>query len=325
MRRPSPHLIRFLIALGTAVCVAACGSTSVTEISGPTTARCEATFSTAPAIPAAGGGVAVSVRTERECLWTATSEASWLQVAPTQGQGDASITITGTANPDALVRNGSVQVNGQRLTVSQDAAPCRFQWERDALDAPAAGGTLSARLQTLPSCTWTAQSSAPWIRLQAGSGRGSSDIVFTLDANTAQTRSGQIAVAGVTLRVTQIGRSTPQPTPVPPPPSPAPQPEPAPPPPPPPAPVCTFTLSPTSRNVDEDDTRRSVRVDTGRTCSWSAASGVSWIEIIEGASGIGDGEVEYRVERNRGREERTGTITVGGQTHTVTQEGDRRD
>ncbi|MCY7345346.1 MAG: S8 family serine peptidase [Pyrinomonadaceae bacterium] len=47
----------------------------------------------------------------------------------------------------------------------------------------------------------------------------------------------------------------------------------------------------------------------------------SWISITSGATGSGNGTINYTVAANTGTTQRTGTITVNGQTHTVAQSG----
>jgi hypothetical protein len=54
--------------------------------------------------------------------------------------------------------------------------------------------------------------------------------------------------------------------------------------------------------------------------SWKAESDSDWIEILDPAPGRGSGTVYYHVGVNEGPDERTGTIQLGDQTHTVTQE-----
>ena len=53
-------------------------------------------------------------------------------------------------------------------------------------------------------------------------------------------------------------------------------------------------------------------------CQWTAASNVNWITVYN-ASGTGNGNIAYTVTANPNFTSRTGTITVGGQTFTVTQ------
>lgn len=62
------------------------------------------------------------------------------------------------------------------------------------------------------------------------------------------------------------------------------------------------------------------RASTPLGCAWTASSNDSWIRISAGASGSGNGTVNYSVALNEGTQ-RTGTITVAGQTLTVYQGG----
>lgn len=53
----------------------------------------------------------------------------------------------------------------------------------------------------------------------------------------------------------------------------------------------------------------------------TSGGATSWINITSGASGSGNGTINYTVSANPGTSQRTGTITVNGQTHTVIQSG----
>lgn len=61
-----------------------------------------------------------------------------------------------------------------------------------------------------------------------------------------------------------------------------------------------------------------VAVSSPTGCSWTAASNAGWLQITNGASGSGNGTVRYRVSDFNGNS-RTGTMTIAGQTFTVTQ------
>ncbi len=54
---------------------------------------------------------------------------------------------------------------------------------------------------------------------------------------------------------------------------------------------------------------------------WRGQSDAPWITIASGATGSGDGTVNYQVAANPYGMMRTGTITIGGQTYTITQAG----
>jgi hypothetical protein len=61
-----------------------------------------------------------------------------------------------------------------------------------------------------------------------------------------------------------------------------------------------------------------VNVSAGSGCAWTAQSNASWITVTSGASGTGSGSVAFSVARNDDND-RTGTLTIAGQTFTVQQ------
>jgi len=82
---------------------------------------------------------------------------------------------------------------------------------------------------------------------------------------------------------------------------------------------CAFSIAPTSQNFPASGGNDSLSVITSLGCSWSAISNDSWITITSGASGSGNGTIDYSVTVNLGPA-RLGTMTVAGQTFTVTQD-----
>lgn len=84
--------------------------------------------------------------------------------------------------------------------------------------------------------------------------------------------------------------------------------------------VCSYALSASSTNVTATAGSGSVGVTTGGSCGWTATNNVSWLTITAGSSGTGNGTVNYTVASNAGNcVGRTGTLTIAGQTFTVTQ------
>jgi hypothetical protein len=57
-------------------------------------------------------------------------------------------------------------------------------------------------------CSWTATTSAGWIRLEPSrsSGKGEGLVQFTIPPNSGAARSGTVVIAGQTHAVTQSGR-----------------------------------------------------------------------------------------------------------------------
>lgn len=82
---------------------------------------------------------------------------------------------------------------------------------------------------------------------------------------------------------------------------------------------CFTSISPTSQNFPSYGDNGSVSVTATAGCNWTATSNADWISVTGGASGSGDGEVGYYVSSNNGAA-RTGTMTIAGQTFTVTQD-----
>ncbi|MDQ4120766.1 MAG: DNA/RNA non-specific endonuclease [Acidobacteriota bacterium] len=82
---------------------------------------------------------------------------------------------------------------------------------------------------------------------------------------------------------------------------------------------CSFSINQTSANAPSAGNSGSVGVTAGTGCGWTATSNNSWITINGGATGSGNGTVNYTVAANTGAA-RTGTLTIGGQTFTVNQD-----
>jgi len=81
---------------------------------------------------------------------------------------------------------------------------------------------------------------------------------------------------------------------------------------------CT-TLNPASRSHGPGAETGTFAIAAAATCSWTATSSADWITVIAGASGSGNGTVNYAVTANGTRSARTGSIFVGFQAFTITQ------
>src|SRR5262249_6333026 len=83
---------------------------------------------------------------------------------------------------------------------------------------------------------------------------------------------------------------------------------------------CRYTIAPASRNWTAAGGSGSMAVTAPGACDWTAASNADWLAINAGGRGAGDGTVVYNVAANNATAARTGTLTVAGQTFTVTQD-----
>lgn len=85
--------------------------------------------------------------------------------------------------------------------------------------------------------------------------------------------------------------------------------------------ACSFTIAPTSASIAAAGAAGTVNVTAGAGCAWTATSNSSFITIVAGAAGSGNGTVSYSVAANPSTTPRTGTVTIAGQTLTITQAG----
>ncbi len=238
--------------------------------------------------PAGGTGSFNITTPNSQCSYAAVSNDSWITITNGSGTGSGMVGFTVAAN-NGPARSGTITVGDKTYTVNQSSG-CSYVISPTSASFAAGGGNRSFTITTTAICTWTAVSNVSWITINSGgSGSGDGTISFTVAANTGDVRTGTITVGGQTFTVNQDGG-------------------------------CTYSLSATGANFTETGGMGSVNVVAGTGCTWTAVSNVPWITITSGASGTGNGTVNFIVAANSGAS-RTGTLTIAGQTFTVTQAG----
>jgi hypothetical protein len=199
-------------------------------------------------------------------------------------------------------RTGSITVNTPAgtnnpvHTVYQTSVICSATLSPTGKTFYREGGSGSFALSTFGECEWEAKpdlASRTWITIQSGAtGVGSGTVTFGVDPGSKLDRSGTITAGGQTFAVTQLGSS------------------------------CSYGVSPASRSFGSSGGAGSVSVAAADTCEWTAMSNAHWITVTSGGSGTGNGTAEYSVAANPAvNVSRSGTISVPGQLHTVTQSG----
>jgi Putative binding domain, N-terminal/Viral BACON domain len=253
-------------------------------------------------VAASGGTGSINIATTNDCSWTAASDSSWIVVTSSaSGNGNGAIAFTVASN-QGDTRSGSIAIGNQRSTITQAGASapapaCNASISPTSQNVAAPGGAgTPITVSAAGGCQWTATSGAAWITINSGAtGTGNGTVAFTVAANTGAARTGTLTIAGRAFTVSQAGASgTPPPA------------------------SCSYSISPSNDSVPVLGATGTVNVSTTSACAWTASSNASWITIVSGGSGTGDGRVGYLVLPNVGGP-RSGTLTIAGQTFTVTQ------
>ncbi|MBF0557610.1 MAG: hypothetical protein HQL08_02395 [Nitrospirae bacterium] len=84
----------------------------------------------------------------------------------------------------------------------------------------------------------------------------------------------------------------------------------------------SYSLSPATSNVAASGGQVTINVTAPAGYAWTAASSVPWMTISSGAGGTGDGQITVTVAPTSVSSTRWGTVTVGGATAVVTQNGE---
>lgn len=319
-----PFLNRRLLAATALLLVAvACSKDKNTSptTSAPSCTVTAGTISTS-SFGAAGGTASVPVTAGTGCTWAATSSATFVTIsAGASGSGNSTVTFTVAANTGAA-RTATLTVAGTTFTVTQSAAA----------PTPTPTGTLSAPTASSPVGGQTVAATRPVLAVNNASASGSvgtvtyrfeiSDLstfpndpvrTFTADGITqgAGTTSWTVdrdlgpdvlwywharATDGATTSAYSPTETFRTPT------------------------SCRYSISPTTLSINSTSATSTIIVTTNSGCAWTASTTSPFITILTGASGIGSGSVFIAIPDNAGPP-RTGTVTIAGQTFTVTQVG----
>jgi hypothetical protein len=87
-------------------------------------------------------------------------------------------------------------------------------------------------------------------------------------------------------------------------------------------PSCTYTVgAPSPASFGSAGGSGTISVSTDPGCTWTAVSNSAFVVITSGASGSGSGIVNFSVAANASGAPRNGTVSVAGETVTITQAG----
>ena len=153
------------------------------------------------------------------------------------------------------------------------------------------GGSGELRITTGAGCTWAAESLDSWLVVEDLEPRiGSGRVTFTARPNEQDGREGRlrVAIANQTFIIEQGAH-------------------------------CTYGVSPRTVAVPAAGGTAAIAVTAAAGCEWNAQSAVPWVAVSP-TVGNGSGTVTISASPSNGPS-RTGTISVAGETITVSQGG----
>jgi all-beta uncharacterized protein/BACON domain-containing protein len=237
-----------------------------------------------------GGSGSAAVNSPPNCSWAVGSPDGWI-MASGGGNGDGSIAYFVAPNDTAFPRSGSIMVAGQSFTITEDGAPCSYSMSSPSQSFEATGGSGSVAVSATPGCEWTGKSNDSWISVNSGGGNGNGTFSYAVAPNdTTSQRSGSITIAEQSVTITQDGIH------------------------------CSYSINPRDQSFGVAGGSGSVTVSAIPVCEWTGTSNDSWITLNSGG-GNGEGTLSYVVASNDDATQRWGSITIAGQSVTVTQEG----
>jgi hypothetical protein len=251
-------------------------------------------------VAAAGGSATVSVTASNGCDWSATNNDSFITITSgSSGSGNGTVHYTAAPNTNSTEQVGTMTIAGHTFTVTESGTTssggCTFTLNATSVTLAAKGGSKNVSVKvTGTDCAWTAVSNDPFITITAGSsGTVNGKVDYTVPGNTNTTAlTGTMTIAGETFTVNQAAGG------------------------------CTFKLSPKAGKIKAAGGSAAVKVKPNfNDCAWTAVSNDSFITITNAAGGTGKGTVSYTVPANTNTTALTGSITIAGETFTVTQSG----
>ena len=220
--------------------------------------------------------------------WTATSDASWVKLNASSGNGNAQVTVTTEENTTITQRSATVTIktaDGKAtatVKVTQSAANVIFSVDRNEFNVAAAGESFSVKVTH--NIGYKINSMPDWVKQTNKTTSGNTDtFTFKAEANTSTTaREGVIVFCNdnnecVPVTVKQAGAN------------------------------ATLSVSPASMTFTAKSESKTFTV-TSNT-DWTMTSDAAWVKL-SATDGSGNAQVTVTAEENTAITQRSATITI---------------
>ena len=234
-----------------------------------------------------GGGNAILV-SGSSATWTAAVSDPWITLNATSGNVGYPVAYTVSANTNVEQRTGYVYVSGWTHTITQDGVGGTISPSNKNFESAGGKGTIS--VSAANKMVWQARPNVDWLSVTPTSGAGTGSVTYQVAPyNEVATRQGTLTVAGNTFTVFQYGRR--------------------------------MKLDSYSVTKDYETHVIPITVNALAITQWSVTPNNSWISVVDAGNGHGGDLVSIAIAENPSYKARTGTVKIGTETFTVTQQG----
>ena len=224
------------------------------------------------------------------CTFSVSDNRSWISVGSSSVSGGGSVSVSVTAN-DGPARSGTVTISHQNgsasVSVSQGDG-CSASGSTSSLSFSSGSGSKSATAGGSSACTFSVSDNRSWISVGSSSVSGGGSVSVSVTANRGPARSGTVTIGNASVRISQANGCPSSPG-----------------------------GAPSSLDYGSGAASKSVQLTEDAGCPYSVSKDETWI-TVDPSSVAGNGTVTVSVTANSGGE-RTGTVTVGTASVSVTQ------
>jgi subtilisin-like proprotein convertase family protein len=190
--------------------------------------------------------------------------------------------------------NAGVLSGGWSLSINTSQTACPLSVSSATQSFSQTGGAGSLVISTPAGCDWTARSQAESVvTITSGSGAGNGIVNFNVLPNNGDPRTGSIVVSNNNFSQTFTIQQ---------------------------ASGCPFALEQETQSFSANAGLGSVGFTASSNCYWAVSSNADWLRVTSHPNGAyGSSVVTFAVAPNGTNAPRTGVITIGARTFTVTQ------
>ena len=237
-------------------------------------------------LPQGGGGAAIV--TSGSATWTAAASDDWITLNATSGDAGKPVAYVVGANRAVEPRIGYVYVSGHTHTIKQAGLGATLGNSEATVER--LGGEISVAVVAQNLMPWKARTECDWLTVSPTSGSGEGFVTVTAAPwHEVSTRSGTVTIAGNAFTVFQYG--------------------------------SRMKLGSYASQHDWHAAVIPIQVDALATTEWSVTPNKSWISVVDAGNGKGGDTVTIALGENPSYLARTGTVTIGTETYTVSQAG----